>query len=194
MSPFEVYRDYLALRNHFNSSSYNYFKYNGKSGAKGDSFDKRKDKFFFEKVAKHRDPHGFMLANFVNDPKTWIRDMAYSDSAERVYLDWLKRKDSLTYVLTNDLNKLEFPFDGNFVVKDGQHSYVLVLLLGGEISLESVCILTDLVGCFNYWDKRLKDDVVWQEVGQRIRKYTPFIRYDRDKVKKIVVSTVGDNE
>jgi hypothetical protein len=193
MTPFEVYRDYLALRNHFNSSSYDYFKYRGKGSAKGDAFDKRKDKFFFEKMAKHRDPHGFMLANFVNDPKTWIRDMAYSDSAERIYLDWLKTKDSLTYILSNDLNKLEFPFDGNFVVKDGQHSYVLVLLLGDEIKVETVCILMDLVGCYSYWNKQLKDDVVWQEVGQRIKKYTPFVKYDKEKVKKIVLDFFSEN-
>lgn len=187
MTPYEVYKEYLALRNHFNNASYDYFKYLKKSSAKGDSFDKRKDKFFFEKLAKHRDPHGFMLANFVHDPKTWIRDMAYSDSAERVYLDWLKRKDSLTYVLTSDLNKLQFPFDSNFVVKDGQHNYILFLLLGDQISIETACILVDLVGCFGYLEKHLEDDVVWQEVGQRIRKYTPFIRYDKEKIKKVVL-------
>lgn len=187
MTPFDVYRDYLALRNHFNSSSYDFFKYQGKGSAKSDSFNRRKDKFFFEKVAKHKDPHGFMLANFVNDSKTWIRDMAYSDDAERVYLSWLKRKDSLTYILSNDLDKLQLPFDSNFVIHDGQHSYILVLLLGDQINVESVCVLMDLIGCYSYWDKQLKDDVVWQEIGQRLKKYTPFIKYEKEKVKKLVL-------
>lgn len=193
MTPFEVYRDYLALRNHFNSSSYDYFKYQGKGSASADSFNKRKDRFFFEKLAKHRDPHGFMLANFVNDPKTWIRDMAYSDASEKVYLGWLKRKDSLTYTLKSDLAKLSFPFDSNFTVKDGQLSYILVLLLGDEINVETVCILMDLVGCYPYWNKQLKDDVVWQEVGQRIKKYAPFVKYDREKVKGIVLDFFSED-
>jgi hypothetical protein len=187
MTPFEVYRDYLALRNHFNSDSYDYFKYQGKGSAKIDSFNKRKDKFFFEKVAKHRDPHHFMLANFVENPRSWIRDIAYSDSSEKVYLDWLKRKESLTYLIQNDLDKLKLPFDSNFLVEDAQLNYILTLRLGGVIGLETTCVLTDMVGCYGYWDKHLKDNVVWQDMGRVIKKYTPFIKYDKEKVKKIVV-------
>lgn len=187
MIPFEVYRDYLALRNHFNSTSYDYFKYQGKGSASVISFNKRKDKFFFEKVAKHRDPHSFMLANFVKYPKTWIRDIAYSDGAEKIYQDWLKRKESLTYLVQNDLEKLKLPFDSNFAIEDNQLSYILNLQLGGEINLETTCVLTDLVGCYGYWDKQLKEDVIWQEIGQLIKKYTPFVKYEKDKMKKIVL-------
>jgi hypothetical protein len=188
MTPSEVYQDYMALRRHFNSSSYDYFKYYGKvRGDAENSFNKRKDKFFFEKVAKHRDPHGFMLANFVKYPKTWIRDIAYSDGAEKTYQDWLKRKESLTYLLQNDLNKLQFPFDRNFAIEDRQLSHLLVLYLGGEINIETACILTDLVGCYRYWNKQLKEDVIWQEIGQLIKKYTPFVNYDKEKVNKIVL-------
>ena len=187
MTPYEVYKEYLALRNHFNNASYDYFKYLKKSSAKADSFNKRKDKFFFEKVAKHRDPHSFMLANFVKCPKTWIRDIAYSDGAEKIYQDWLKRKESLTYLVQNDLEKLKLPFDSNFAIEDNQLSYILNLQLGGEINIETICVLTDLVGCYAYWDKQLKEDVIWQEIGQLIKKYTPFVKYDKDKVKKIVL-------
>jgi len=194
MTPYEVYQDYLALRNHFNSKSYDFFKYRGKGSAKGDSFNKRKDRFFFEKVSKHRDPHGLMLANFVNDPKTWIRDIAYSESAEKVYLDWLKRRDSLTYTFENELSKLEFPFDSNFVIENGQHNHILSLLLGDQISVETFCILVDLVGCIGYMNKQLKDDVVWEEVGTRVTKYIPFIKYDKPKIKKIVLDYFSESK
>jgi len=192
MTPYEVYRDYLALRNHFNSDSYDYFKYNGKGSANPSSFNSRKDRFFFEKVAKHRDPHNFMLANFVKDPKTWIRDIAYSEDSEKVYLDWVKRKESLTYLIRNDLDKLKFPFDSNFLVKDRQLSYILTLQLGNKINLETTCVLVDLVGCYGYWNKQLKDDVIWQDIGKMIKKYTPFISYDKAKVKKIVLDFFAD--
>lgn len=192
MTPFEVYRDYLALRNHFNSDSYDYFKYQGKSSIGKDSFVTRKDRFFFEKVSKHKDPHGFMLANFVHNPKSWIRDMAYSDDAERIYQDWLKRKESLSYIVQNDLDKLQFPFDSNFIVKDNQHSYLLSLYLGNKITLETICVLTDLVRCIPYWDKQLKDDFVWKQTRTLIKKYIPFIRYDSTKMKKIVLDFFSD--
>jgi hypothetical protein len=66
---YEAYKDYLALRNHFNNEKYDYFLYNGKVSGSVASFEKRKDRFFFEKLAKHRDPHGLMVANFVYNPK-----------------------------------------------------------------------------------------------------------------------------
>lgn len=194
MTPFEVYRDYLALRNHFNFATYDYFKYQGKSSIGTDSFVKRKDRFFFEKVAKHRDPHSFMLANFVENPKTWIRDIAYSDDAERIYLAWLMRKDSLTYIVQNDLDKLQLPFDSNFIVKNGQHNYILTRYLAKEITLETICILSDLVKCMPYWDKHLKDDMVWEQVGLQIKKYTPFIKYDAAKVKRVVINHYGEQD
>ncbi len=194
MSPFDVYRDYLALRNHFNSDSYNYFKYQGKGSATVDSFNKRKDRFFFEKVAKHKDPHGFMLANFMRNPRSWIRDIAYSDDSESTYQDWKKRKESLTYLVSEDLNKLQFPFDSNFIIKDKQLSRILTLHLGGDLRIETTCVLTDLVGCYNYWNKELKDDVIWQDVGKMIKKCTPFIKYDKDKIKKLVLDFFADAE
>jgi hypothetical protein len=89
--------------------------------------------------------------------------------------------------LQNDLDKLQFPFDRNFVVENGQLSHLLVLQLGSEINIETTCILTDLVGCYGYWDKQLKEDVIWQEIGQLIKKYTPFVNYDKEKVNKIVL-------
>jgi hypothetical protein len=49
MSAFEVYKDYLALKNHFSNKNYDYFKYKGKVRTSIDSFNKRKDKIFFEK-------------------------------------------------------------------------------------------------------------------------------------------------
>jgi hypothetical protein len=33
MTPFEVYKKYLALKNHFTKDSYDYFKYGGKVSA-----------------------------------------------------------------------------------------------------------------------------------------------------------------
>ena len=194
MTPLEVYRDYLALKNHFNTPTYDYFKYRGKSSISSDSFVKRKDRIFFEKVAKHRDPHGFMLANFIQDPKVWIRDLAYSDEAERVYQAWQKVKDSLTYLVKTELPKLRDPFDDNFIVKGGQHTPLLTLYLSKQISLETVCVLCDLTRCIRYWDKQLKDDVVWLQVGLLIKKYTPFVKYDSTKIKQIVLDYYGEQD
>ena len=40
---FDVYKTYLAIKLHFQSDSYDYYKYGGKVNAKLDTFTKRKD-------------------------------------------------------------------------------------------------------------------------------------------------------
>ena len=51
MSPFETYQAYLGIKNHFNNPKYDYFKYK-KTRATLTSFNKRKDKYFFEKSSR----------------------------------------------------------------------------------------------------------------------------------------------
>lgn len=187
MTPYEAYRDYLALRNHFNNASYDYFKYNGKASGSVDSFNKRKDKFFFEKLAKHRDPHGLMVANFVYNPKTWVKDIAYSEMAAKTYDSWLKRLQSLTYIVTDDCSRLDPDFDSNFLVEDGEHPSLLRSYLGGQITLETLVVLTDMVGCMDYWSKKMAGDPIWEETMIKINKYRPFVKYDSAKLKQKIL-------
>ena len=51
MEPFEVYQKYLALRTHFKSDSYDYFRYHGKLKGNRDKFETRKDKYHFYTVS-----------------------------------------------------------------------------------------------------------------------------------------------
>ena len=70
MSAFEAYKEYIALKNHFTKADYDYIKYNGKTGLKYTSFEKRKDKVFFEKLSKIENVCDFLVANFSIDPST----------------------------------------------------------------------------------------------------------------------------
>lgn len=185
MTPYECYVDYLALKRHFTSESYDYFKYNGKVSAKRDSFDKRKDKFFFEKISKHKDPHEFIVSNLIKNPSAWVRDLAYSEVAETNYQEWIRKRQSLTYVVSNDLSNLKEDFDSNFKINDGQLPPIIDMYLGGKISLETLLICADIVGCLPYWDNKLSDNIIWSETGMMIKKSMPFMKYDKTKIKKI---------
>lgn len=188
MSAFECFQEYLALKNHFSKPGYDYFKYNGKVRVNPVSFQTRKDRIFFEKLAKHPDVKSFLVANLSVDEKAWIRDLAYSEKAENVYKSWLKRNQSLTYVIKNEIKELAPTFDANFIIeKDDPHPYLLQLYLGSHVSLETLCILLQLTGAKKHWDKKMEYDPIYQEVKLKIEKYTPFIKYDKEKIKKIVL-------
>ena len=51
MTGFEVYKMYLALKQHFTKEKYDYHKYRGKVRASEDAFEQRHDRYFFKKLA-----------------------------------------------------------------------------------------------------------------------------------------------
>lgn len=184
MNSIECFQEYLALKNHFKSESYNYFIYNGKiKSATPEHFRSRKDKFFFERLAKHEDLHNFLVANFINNEKIWIKELT-SEDAEKVYRVWLQRQQSLSYIFKQDIENLESIFNINFICTPNDHPPLLKKYLRGEVCLETLCILLDILNAKKYWDSELKDDVLWEQYSLKVKKYTPFIKYDKEKFKK----------
>jgi hypothetical protein len=187
MSAFECFKEYIALKNHFSKPSYDYFKYNGKTGMKVSTFEGRKDKLFFQKLAKHSDPRNFLIANLSENERAWIKNLAYSEEAETVYKTWLKRQQSLTYLFKQELGKLDSDFNRNFLCKSNEHPLLLKKFLGKEISLETMCLLLEFSGAKKHWDTQMQYDLVYDGVKTKIEKYTPFINCDKEKLKKIVL-------
>ena len=195
MKPFDVYKTYLALKNHLTKDSYDYHKYSGKVSASAKSFDSRRDRYHFEKLAKKRDPFGFLLANLLIDPKVWVGELTTNDNAEAVYRGWSKRNQSLSYTFKEELGKLSniYPtFDEMFRAGDGRHPPLLREYLRQQISLETLVILVHLSSCYNYWNRKMDFDPVWKETSLKIRKYQPFMKYDPSKLRKIVIDIFGD--
>ena len=187
MQPFECYKEYVALKNHFTQKGYDYVKYNGETRVKIEGFNARRDRFFFQKLAKHEDPKGFIIANLLENEKSWIGDIAYNERAQTCYLEWVKKIQSITYQFKNDMSCLMPSFNDNFITEDNNHPFVLKLFLRKDISLETLVILVDMTGCFKHWNKCMKDDPVWDSISLKIVKYRPFLNYDVDKIKSIVV-------
>lgn len=188
MSPFEVYKTYSALKLHF-TSDYNYFHYKGQTKLKPESFEKRNDKIFFAKIAKHNDPLNFLMVNILDNPKTWIRTLAYDKQAEIKYADWLKKKQSMSYMFKQDLRKLNSDFNFNLTVEANTHPKIVVQYLSGEIMFETLCIICTITGCIKHWNKKMADDPVWDELSRKISKYMPFMDIDITKYKQIILDT-----
>ena len=54
MTPIDTYKTYLALKNHFTKDQYDYHKYCGKVKAQLQSFYKRKDRYWFERLSRQK--------------------------------------------------------------------------------------------------------------------------------------------
>lgn len=187
MTPFDCYKQYIALKNHFTKDSYDYHKYQGKTNVKVDTFEKRKDKLFFQKLAKHPDVVNFLVANLSQNSKAWIKELAYSEQAEKNYKEWLKKQQSLSYVIKQELSKLDDNFNDNFICRDNHHPILMRLYLAGDVSLETFCVLLNMSGALKHWDKSMEYDLIWQELRVKYIKYLPFINYNKENIKKSIL-------
>lgn len=187
MDAFEAYKIYIALKSHFSSKTYDYFKYNGRTRASKSTFEKRADKYFFHKLSKRKDIVDFLVSNFVYNGDNWVGDLVQNSESEKCYRKLLKVRESLSYIVDNELSKLDLEFDYNFQVIDGQHPKALKLYLQKEISIETLIILDDLVGCFKVWNKRIQETVLWPQIYLKCKKYRQFFEYDKNKMRQIVL-------
>jgi hypothetical protein len=183
---YDLYVYYLAVKKHF-TSTYDFFKYSGKVSASTMSFENRKDKFHFYKLSKRKDAKELILANMLVSPKSWIGDLL-EPKAEEIYLDWKKRKQSLTYQFKSDIVNLDDDdYNMNFYVENGQHPKLIKLYSMKRVSLESLVILCDISKCLKYWEKNISDQIVFPDINKLVRKYRPFLDYDKDKMRKILL-------
>ena len=197
VTPFETYQTYLSMKSHFTNRKYDFFKYGGKSRATITSFNKRKDKYWFEKTSrKYSDQQilDFLLSNFLstdNPQNLWIGEII--NSGERNYAEWMRRQQSLTYLFKEQLNELLFNKNLNEVLdcSNRKHPIVLKRYLGGEISLETLMILEKVFSFAKNFDKKL-DDPVWETVSLKLRKYNPFLNINVFHYKKILREIVNE--
>lgn len=180
MSPFEAYKLYNAVKNHFTSESYDYFQYNGKIRASQNSFETRRDKYMFYKLSKREDVLGYLVANLSEDPNVWVGEL-FDPKCEKTYADFKQRQQALTYIFKNDIDQMLENFDQNFIVPDGDYPFFLKLLTRGKISKETFCIVNSCVKFFSHWNKKISDPVLWPKIAHNCRKYHPFLKYETDK-------------
>ena len=196
VTPFETYQHYLSLKNHFTNPKYDFFKYGAKTRASMASFNKRKDKYWFEKTSRkysNKEIVNFLVSNFVstdNPQNLWIGEII--NSGERKYADWTKRQQSLTYLFKEQNNELlsENDLESIFDCSKG-HPIILKKFLGGNISLETLTIYEIIFHFSKNFDKKLNDPV-WESVNLKIKKYTPFLNINVFNHKKIIKEILGN--
>ena len=196
VTPFETYQSYLSMKNHFTNRKYDFFRYGGKSSDTVTSFNKRKDKYWFEKTSrKYSDDEivNFLLANFVttDNPKNlWIGEII--NSGERTYSDWMRRQQSMSYIFKEQSNELlgNDSLDKILECKKG-HPVILKRFLGGDITLETFVIFDIIFQFSEIFDKKLHDPV-WETVSLKIKKYKPFLNINVFQFKKILREIINE--
>ena len=158
VTPFECYKTYVAMKQHFTKDKYDYFKYGGKSRASATSFKGRKDRYFFERMSRKKSDEQivqYFISNFVSteDPsKVWIGEII--QNGETNFQNWQKRNQSLAYVFGDEVERVfkGSSFDSYFHTS-GQHPKILKEYLKGNVSIETLVILDKVLGYVEKFDK-----------------------------------------
>ena len=192
---FDVYKTYLAVKLHFASDTYDYYKYDGKVNAKLDTFTKRKDRYFFHKLSTRyaeTDILDFFVANFLADSKRWIGNLLANDGRD-VYLDYKKRKEAFAYhfkqecgTIASDLGRRNISFNDGFIPSNGQHPRILRLLIQRKISYQTAVVLDHFLGFTKNWDKEITEKVVWPEISLKVSRVKPFVNFNATECKLIM--------
>lgn len=178
---------YLALKSHFTTKTYDFFKYHGKVKLNKETFESRRDYWSFQKLSRlygDEELQDFLVANFVyrSDETRWVGSLL-EEGAQEAYTRYKKELQSLTYTFQNEVSSLDL-----HTAFKGQDPEILQLFYGKHISIFTMIILDDMISFSVKYNKDLQNNFLWTEIGNRLVKFRPFFHYDRKKFKEILKS------
>ena len=191
----DVYKTYLAFKQHFSNPAFDFYKYEGKVRAKESTYQARNDFYFFETLArKYSDQEikEYMLASFVEaeDPtKVWIGNI--KTGGKDCWMVWAKRQQSLSYLVKQDFDAVvkHLETTGNtfndLFETMGGHPSLLRLYIKRSISLETLIIFDMVLNFMSQWDKELTDPL-WEQLSFKIKNYKPFLSISTNKYKELM--------
>ena len=199
LSPVECYQYYVALKTHFTGEQYDFTKY-GIKGIKKSGFDKRNDKYYFEKISRkwtRREIVPLLVACFLKDPTTYSADLLEHEAKE-TYLAFIKTRTNMIRTFESEVKDLvKFTEDNNITVKDlfavkkdGQHPITFRMYLQGLLSIETYVILDNYIKFFKVYehDKKMKGNYIWEDIHRiKLNNYKPFVTKNFNKEKYFAI-------
>ena len=191
MAPVDIYLMYCAMKAHFGKGKYDFVQYEGKTKVSRNSFYKRKDKYFFARLAKkYDDPkeiQNWLLSNFIKDRRGYIAN--FSDEN---YDSWRLKREGFFDMFAVEMHSLVQEFEPLFEVHSDTHPKLLKEYLGKRVSIETMIVLEVLVDYCDNWDKHLSEDIVWQDTRKLMKDYKRFLTIDPRKYKMKLLKLIEE--
>jgi len=187
MDAADVYLMYCAIKAHFSRDNYDYHKFGGKTKIKRDSFYKRKDRFFFARLAKKyktkEEIEDYLVSNYIACKGAWVGKFE-----DDVYNEWKRRKQSLTYNFINEMTPYADRFEELFAWED-THPLLLREYMGKRVSMETLVILDELINFQKNWRD---DDLIWKDLKKLMNNYKKFLTFDKNKCRVSLMKLIEE--
>lgn len=194
-----VYKLYLAIKNHFNGR-YDVIKYNWVMRVTEQAYQKRRDKYFFEKLSDKytlKELTLIFMSNLVANQDAWIGDISDADALVfyREYIGKLKRiktiyeddiKNIYYFSKKVEVNSLQEIFEYNNKVNT---SYIFKLLQSNIISFETFILLDSFLGIIDTHNEKT-NDLVWSKYATKLEAYRKILKIDSSEARKVFIETI----
>jgi hypothetical protein len=179
-SAFETYRTYVLVKAHF-TGKYDYYRYVGKSGTiSRESFEKRTDKYRFEKLGLEVDhPHHFFASNLVYDLGAWVGDLSPRENAPydtfrsyRAHFEESLEADLKT-LLENQIHSRTTFMRSLRPGANGESPAIATKVRAGQVFVETAAVLNHFVNFVPSWET--SKNPVDVTLAKKVSCYSPFV-------------------
>lgn len=178
----------MAIKLHFTTDGYDVFKADGRVSGTRATFEKRNDRFLFDKIGRKfdqpRDLIDYFVANFAYGNKSVI----YSSESSDYHDLWIKRKESRTHIfkmqmstIQQHLEKNNLRYEDLFNI-DNNVPELLSLYVGDHVHLETMVILDEFENFLPQWEPLA---LLWSDQLRIISKTKKFVKFDQSKIQLI---------
>jgi len=156
-----------------------------------EKFDLRKDRYFFHKLVRKYPTKDelmfFLAANFFSRKVVWVRDLL-TEEAHETYLERLKIKESLEYLVMQDVEAMCPDFKMYLSVTNGENPLLLNMALRGEVEKETIVALDAAIGFLPVWEQKINDTIIFPDFKHKCLRYAPFLGINVKKFRTLLKS------
>lgn len=182
----DTFKLYTAVRLHF-TTDFDFFESKGAAPPKTTTYAHLLKKKYhaaivqLSKTYRAKQLRDYFVSNMLVDNGSYMFDV--SAEGKRVYQDYIRRRDSRSYIFRQDINRIcmeTAKVGGKSIwdsttVTNGQHPLLFRLFVGSYLSPESIAILGKLNDFVEDWDKKIAEPVLYPIVANQIKKFRPFV-------------------
>ena len=192
-----VYRLYLMVKGHFNGR-YDIIKYKWVMRIPTKTYEKRRDKYFFERLSEKYtlgELYRIFVANMIANPDAWVGEISGADALQ-FYRQHQGKLDRASYIFKEDIENLKYfcqKKDIQFkdLFNDSKGQPLIFKMLQQEIISYETFLLIEAAGRFiGRMNTSLADDIVWIEYRKRIEGYQKLLTIDSAEARNILISTL----
>lgn len=188
ISPFETYKLFMAIKLHMTTDRYDVFESNGRVSGTRATFEKRNDRFLFEKIGRKFNQPRELIEYFVSNFAYGNSSVIYSGESDDYFEVWKLRKESRTHLFRTQLEQIKqhleinkMSYEDLFRI-DNNVPELLNLYVGGYVHLETVVILNEFENFLPQWEPLI---MIWGDQLRILNKIKKFVKYDKTKIELI---------